>query len=512
MRRTSIRLAVLVAALGLAAPAIAYICHPDPAGTRMLALRGHVVGYTVNGTNMIVAVRSAGSCSTLAWHSAEGTVAPARVSCGVVTAARRLDSPGHVRILRPAAGVDRADRIALLDGRGGIARSWPLPVRVRPHTLQVAGTLASYSALGGNGLWLTRLTDGRTTFVAPVRAGDRPLLNAHGVAYQDNVYKNASANRPIVKFVPTRALGRELARVGRPLHTGGAIRSFSMDGSRVALVVSSGATGCDRVVFWNIPWRSVEQVSQKAGVTCAASGASRQISQIALGGARAQWVTQQHGRPIVVAADDIGCQEWVISRLAQRPGFSVGAIAADGATQAFALVSRRHSSVGLVTGTYRGVGLYGLPGTIRAMSADGYRTAVLTGRRIDVRTLHGRSLGTLAAPNATSVSFRGNTVVTTTRGGRLDVFVAGKRTHSWPLPSGTRPHVDLQFGIAVVTARNSVYALNVATGRIARLAVTPTAPRAQIGSIGVVYAYSEAARGTARLIPMSKVEEAVRGR
>ena len=148
----------------------------------------------------------------------------------------------------------------------------------------------------------------------------------------------------------------------------------------------------------------------------------------------------------------------------------------------------------------------------RAMSADGYRTAVLTGRRIDVRTLHGRSLGTLAAPNATSVSFRGNTVVTTTRGGRLDVFVAEKRTHSWPLPSGTRPHVDLQFGIAVVTARNAVYALNVATGRIARLAVTPTAPRAQIGSIGVVYAYSEAARGTARLIPMSKVEEAVRGR
>ena len=91
MRRTSIRLAVLVAALGLAAPAIAYICHPDPAGTRMLALRGHVVGYTVNGANMIVAVRTAGRCSTLAWHPADGTVAPAGVSCGAVAAARRPD-------------------------------------------------------------------------------------------------------------------------------------------------------------------------------------------------------------------------------------------------------------------------------------------------------------------------------------------------------------------------------------------------------------------------------------
>src|SRR5256885_10270170 len=123
-----------------------------------------------------------------------------------------------------------------------------------------------------------------------------------------------------------------------------------MDGSRVALVVSSGATGCDRVVVWNIPWRAVEQVSQKAGVTCAASGASRQISQVALGGARAQWTTRQHGRPIVVAADDIGCQEWVISRLAQRPGFSLGAIASDGTTHVVALVTRAHSSVGLPTG------------------------------------------------------------------------------------------------------------------------------------------------------------------
>jgi hypothetical protein len=510
MRRSSIRLAVLVAALGLAAPAIAYVCHPDPAGTRTLALRGHVVGYTVNGTNMIVAVRRAGRCRTLAWQSLDGTVAPAGVSCAAVAAAPRRSSPANARIVRPSAGLDEPDQIAVLNTGGRIARTWPLPVRIRPHTLQVAGALASYSALGGNGLWVTRLTDGRTTFVAPVRAGDHPLIDARGVAYQDNVYRRAPASRPVVKFVPTRALSRELLRVGRPLHTGGTIRSFSMDGSRVALAVSGGTTGCDRVVFWNIPWRSIEQVSQKAGVTCAASGASGRISQIALGGARAQWVTLQNGRPIVVAADDIGCQEWVISRPGQLPGFSLGAIAADGAAHTFALVSGARSSVALVTGGYRGVDRYALPGTIRAMSADDYHTAVLTSGRIDVRTLYGRLIATSAAPHATSLALRRNVVVTTTRDGRLDVFVAGTRTHSWHLPAGTQPHVDLQFGIAVVTTGNAVYAMDVATGRTARLAVAPTAPRAEIGSIGVVYAYSDAGRGTARLIPMSKVEEAVR--
>jgi hypothetical protein len=144
------------------------------------------------------------------------------------------------------------------------------------------------------------------------------------------------------------------------------------------------------------------------------------------------------------------------------------------------------------------------------MSADGYHTAVLTRSRVDVRTLHGRLIATSGAPHATSLALRGNVVVTTTRDGRLDVFVAGTRTHSWPLPAGTQPHVDLQFGIAVVTTGNAVYAMDVSTGRTARLAVAPTAPRAEIGSIGVVYAYSAAGRGTARLIPMSKVEEAVR--
>ena len=386
-------------------------------------------------------------------------------------------------------------------------RSWPLPVRVRPHTLQVEGSLAAYSAFGGNGLWVTRLTDGRTTFVAPVRQGDRPRLTRLGVAYIDNVYKHAPSNRPTIKFVPTRSLFQELAHVGNPVYTGGAIRSLSMDGTRVALAVSGKSAGCDRVVFWDIPWRSVEQVSQQAGVTCAASGASRRISQIALGGARAQWITRQNGRSIVVAADDVGCQEWVIQRLPQRPGFSLGGIAADGATLAFALTGRVHSSVGMVTGTYRTRDLYGATGTIRSLSANAAHTAVLwSNGRIDVRALHGRLLESFSAPTAVSLALRGNVVVTPTRSGRLDVYTAGRRVHSWPLPVGARDSVDLQYGVAVMTAGNGVYAVNIATGRIAELARTPSTPIAQIGSVGVAYAYGP----VAQLIPMSRVEAVMR--
>jgi hypothetical protein len=509
MRHIPARLAVFVFALGIAAPAIgaiAYVCHPDPAGTMAVTLHGQVVGYTLKGTSLVVAIRSRGACTTRSWSSEQESTT-ASVSCAAVAAAPRAAAPKAVRIVKPLGQIDRPDRIAVLDPGGRVTRSWPLPVRVRPHTLQVAGSLAAYSALGGNGLWVTRLTDGRTTFVAPVRTGDRPRLTLGGIAYVDNVYKPMPANRPTVKFVPTRSLYGELAQVGRPVYAGGAIRSFSMDGTRAALAVSGGPAGCDRVVFWNIPWRSVEQVSQKAGVTCAASGASRRITQVALGGARAQWMTNQNGRAIIVAADDIGCQEWVISRLPLRHGYSFAGIAADGSTLAFALGGRMHSSVGMVTGTYRSRDLYGATGTIRSLAADSAHTAVLwSDGRIDVRARNGSTLETYAAPTAASLGLRGNVVVATTRTGRLDVYSAGRQVHSWPLPVGTRHPVDLQYGIAVVTAGNGVYGLNISTGRTAQLAWTPSAPAAQIGSVGVAYKYGS----VAQLIPMSRVEAAVR--
>ena len=418
--------------------------------------------------------------------------------------------------MRPAAGADAPDRLVVFGRHGRTVRSWPLPVLARRGTLQVSWPLAAYSALGGHGLWVTRLTDGRTTFVAPVRAGDRPLLDAHGVVYEDNVYKHAAADRPLLKFVPTPGLQGELAQVGRSVHTGAPIRSISMDGNRVALAVG-GTSGCDGVWLWNIPWRSFEQVSETAGPSCSASGASHRISGVALGGSHIQWVTYQHGRAALLAADDIGCKEWVIDRLSDHPGStSLAAFAAHGATLAFALVQRTHagpvSLVGGVAASYRASSLYRVPGAARALSVDGYRTALLTtDGRVDVRGYGGRTFRSFRARSATMLALRGR-IVAATAGRRLDVYSVstGRRLHSWRLPAGTRPRVDVEYGIAVVTAGRSVYAMRLATGRTARLAVAPAAVRAQIGSAGVVYAYSAGRGGTAAFVPMSTVEAALR--
>jgi hypothetical protein len=478
-----------VLALALAAPAAAalYVCHPDPAGTRVLHLHGQVLGYSVRGSTAIIAVRGAGTCTTVTWSA---TATSRSGACDRLRQSFAI--PRSARVVRPRAGVDRPDRLVV----AATGRSWPLPVRVRPNTLQVVGDLAGYEALGGHGLWVTRLSDGKTAFVAPVKSG-RPVLDSAGAFYVDNVYKMAQPGEPVVKFVPTYALRKELTQVGVPVHTSGAIRSFSMDGTNIALVV---AARCDRVLFWSVPWRSVEQISQQAGVTCAGLGASRHISQIALGGSRAQWVTMQQGKPVVVAADDIGCQEWVVGRPASRSQVS---LAADGTMLAFTLRGR----VTDVLGNYRTSGLYGASG-VNALAADGDLTAVLHRDLVTIHDARAPEL-TLRTVGAQSLALRGSTVVTTTSAGRLNVYSTGRLLHSWPLPSGARPHVDLQYGIAAVTTRNGVYAIDTANGRTALLVSTPAPPRAQIEPIGVGYVYSAANRGTAAIVPMAAVETAL---
>ena len=140
-------------------------------------------------------------------------------------------------------------------------------------------------------------------------------------------------------------------------------------------------------------------------------------------------------------ADDIGCQEWVISRLSANPGFR---LAADGANLAFALAGPTRS-VGALTGAYRSRDLYSLAGTINAITADGDNTAVLSNGRVDVRTRLGRSLVALETPNATSLSMRGDTIAATTRSGMAAACTAKARACAWRLPRGTAPRVDLHF-------------------------------------------------------------------
>jgi hypothetical protein len=477
----------------------------DAAGTRSLSLDGSIVAYRVSGESVTVAVRTDGSCTVLVWHTTSESVEATDRSCAALAATSRRASFAGVQVI--ASGRQAPDRLNVLV-HDRVLRSWPLPVRVRLRSLQVAGGFAAFTARGGSGLWVARLSDGRVAFVAPIAAGDHPVLRATGLAYHDAVYKAAPADKPVLKFVTAKALGGALARVGRALHTGGPIRSFSVDGTRVALAVGGGGDQCDRVIFWNISWRSVAQVSQKSGPTCPTAAAGR-ISAVALGGARAQWLTMHRGRPMLVAADAINCQEWVIRRLSDLPAdASVNAIAGDRSILTYAQGGGFGGQIGRLTGGYRVQNVFDFGHSVRQIAADGGRLAVLgSDGSIEVRTGSGVLLREFPPSGVTSVGLSGKLLAAATSNGRLNVYslATGERVHAWRLPAGAG-HVDLQYGIAVVGAGRAVYALDVFTGRTARVAVAPRTASAQIEPIGIVYSYSSKTQGTAKVVPVATLE------
>jgi hypothetical protein len=174
---------------------------------------------------------------------------------------------------------------------------------------------------------------------------------------------------------------------------------------------------------------------------------------------------------MLVAADDIACQEWVIRRLSDlKHDIGLAGIAADGSTLAFALVDRSRrvtsSAVGPVTPGYRGQDIFRVGSAVRAMSAYDGRLAVLAADgSTRVRTESGVAIRSFVARGATTLALGAKTLVVTTRDYRLAVYsvASGRLLHRWMLPRGAA-HVDLQYGIAVVTAGDSVYAVNTAAG------------------------------------------------
>jgi hypothetical protein len=70
--------------------------------------------------------------------------------------------------------------------------------------------------------------------------------------------------------------------------------------------------------------------------------------------------------------------------------------------------------------------------------------------------------------------------------------------------------VSLRYGIAVIAAGDNVFAVNVATGRVARLAHVRGRASAQFDSPGAVVQFNAGGHGHLRLIPMSTIEARTR--
>jgi hypothetical protein len=515
---------VVVAALataGIAAAAAGDVrpCHPDLKGTHSLTVTGQVTGYRFAGRGTIVASVQTKRCAGVArWNYAASAHATATVSChssnagGSGGAQPLVAAQGDrvVRVVLAPDGVDRPDRLNVIDrATGRRVASWPLIDR--PARVVLFGRIAILSAADRDALYALRISDGRIATLGIARAGDRPIIGPEGVVYQDDLslkMHSVAPNRVTLKLVPLAAVERQLSLADRQIRTPWRITAVGMDGGRVVFAMHDPAGKCDRVKFWNPSWHFVARVTHPSAATCLPSHRAGGVTNVAMGGGRLVWTTRYGNTTRVLAASTIGCKEWVVAR--PTPGTPVVALAGDGPVLAYAL----SGDVGLVEvegDDWYGEALSQSAVPVTAISVDSNQVATLyRDGTVTVMSESGDLVSRFAAGPARAVALRGNTVAVLRRG-HLDVYSAetGLPADSWPVPANARS-VDLHYGIAVMAAGGNVFALNVNTGRTARLLHVRGRAVAQIDSAGAVVQFNAGKRGYLRLVPMSTIEARTR--
>ncbi|HEX3454346.1 MAG TPA: hypothetical protein VHS03_06955 [Gaiellaceae bacterium] len=528
VRRLRTLNAIVVAALataGFAAAAAGDVwpCHPDLPGTRSVTVTGQVTGYRFAGRGTVVASVQTRHCAGVArWNYTASTGATASVAClgssagGSPAAATKLVAAQGKRLVRvvPApAGVDRPDRLDVIDrATGRRISSWPLIDR--PARVALFGGTAILSEAGRNVLYALRLSDGRIATLGVARAGDRPIIGTAGVVYQDDLSQRAhrlAPNRVTLKLVPLASVTRQLSLADRQIETHWKITAMGMDATRVAYAVHDPSGRCDAVKSWIPPWHFVARVTHPRGPTCLAAHASGGVTNVAMAGDRLVWTVRYGNATRVLAASTIGCKEWVVSRPAPAPGgATVAQLAGDGGVLAYA-VPGAVETVSAESDRWYGEVVSRSAVPVRAISVDDDEIATLyRGGAVTVMTEKGHLVGSFAPGPARAIALRGNTVAVL-HSGRLDVYsvATGALTHSWPVPADART-VDLQYGIAVIAAGGDVLALNVATGRTARLLHAHGRVAAQIDSPGAVVQFNASGHGFLRFIPLSTIEARTR--
>ena len=261
------------------------------------------------------------------------------------------------------------------------------------------------------------------------------------------------------------------------------ITAMSMDGERVALAVRDPRGKCDYVLFWNVAWHYVTRLTRAMGPTCQPVHAPGGITNVAIAGSRAVWTVSYGKQTRVIAAVITDCQEWVVTR--PTAGINrVAALAGDNSVLAYALApaagaSRGLSSVGIVPATWGGVAVGEYPAPTLGLSVDDGRIASLgSDGTVSITTSSGEPLARVRVGQARAVALRGTVLAALTDRGTIDVYSvdSGRQVNSWSAPANATA-IDVQYGIALVTAGRDVYATNLSTG-LDRTCV----PRAHQGS------------------------------
>jgi hypothetical protein len=543
-RRRSVAVLAVGAAASIASAAGAYVCHPDPAGTRVLALPGQVVAYAAKGSEVEIALREGRCTRMLVWRpllsrvravqgrrcaaggprtrpgvrrATDGATAAiveydGRVSIRVHGALVRRVIPhnatphelvalerSRLLVLVPAVDTDSPEVLSVYSvATGKLVRRWPIPFHAT--TLDVSRGTAVLGAGRGGGLYALRLHDGRIAFVAANRRDDRPQFAGPGIVYQS---KSSARGGVVLKYVPVAAVRADLVAAGRSRTLDGPLRAFAMDGPRVATAVVDPRSGCDRITFWNVPWNYVAAVTEpdEHDATCPRHGARPRVTALALGGIRATWILSRGRDRKLVTSTSKACIENVVP----TRGF-VLAVSADGPMTSYGTTR----ALGRLAEDWSGL-LDADDASVRAVAADAGRVAALHRDGTIAVWADGAVAPVAREPAARAIALRADRLLVLTERSLLVFDVdTGTQTAVWPLPRGTSASVDAQYGIAVVAAGRRVFAIDLATGRTAVVAAAPGRVHAQIEAPGIAYGYNVAGHGKLAFVPFARVELAVR--
>jgi hypothetical protein len=504
------------AALAFAGSALAYICHPDPPGTRSLTIEGRVDGYKMTGSRVAISYRANRCEQRVVWQPLVSTKSQeACTKAPTRGPAKRVAFDGRLRVVLEKGSriPDRPDRLAVYDARTGAGlHNWPLPAKA--SSLDVSRGVAVLSTF--NGVYAVRLTDGLFALIGVKRNGDRPQIEPAGAVYEDNRYKRSGGPSAVVTFVPFAGLERRLHLAG-PLRVPGSVGDFSMDGRSVIFVEHDRVGRCDHIGLWSIPWHFSTQLMDEPPI-CPKRHGPGGITALALGGQYLEVITRYGNVQTLISSTMVNCIERVVARTRIRPdgsGRIVRALAADESMMAYAngpqtVTSDGVGRIGLLQGQSR-AGILVSDSVPMQLAADRRQLAVLRADgRIDV-WLGDRLRRSFKPAGPRALALRAGELTVLTRRRTLDVFSvrSGKLVHSWRVPSGTSPAIQVHFGVAVLSAGRNVFALRLATGRRAVLFHAPAAVAAQINDVGVVYRYNLPGAGFLGYIPFTAVERAL---
>jgi hypothetical protein len=402
---------------------------------------------------------------------------------------------------------DLPDRVRVVSATGAI-RSWPLPEHVQ--RLDAFGQKAVFAGAERE-VYAVSLANGRVSLVGLDRHGDVPQIDAPGVVFQDNLAKKSEhSGRTLMKFIPAAAVDKAISKAGQPVDLPGPVEAIGMDGFRVALALHRPGE-CAQILYWNIAWDYASKITDEDERTCKLTEAGGEIRSVAIAGIRSAWMIHSRRADRILTSNSTTCFDRVVSTVTRKNG-GVTSLSGDGSSLVYAI--RNDQGRGNVVGSVRGRDTRTLvrEGAPLAVSADAGRIAVLnrTGT-IDLRSATGGLIGTIRDTDAVAMALRANHVVVLSGSGRLQVFATAtqEKLHDWPAPAGAASRVDVQFGVAVLTAGGTVYAVSLTTGRQSVIASVPGSPLAEIEPSGIAYAYNTGSRGHLRFVRFSEVEAAV---